>query len=165
MVAYRFEDSRSGDCALRHLKGYHGILQVDSYAAYQRLARPDRGLKTLLLACCWAHLRRRIYELHDAGSSSLATATVERMKDLWAVEDQVRGMTPDDRSAARRQSSAPVVAELFALWEKELRLISGKLKLAKHIRYALERRANFELFLADGSVEIDSNICADGIDG
>ncbi|MGO9392297.1 IS66 family transposase [Rhodoblastus sp.] len=158
MVAYRFEDSRSGDCALRHLKGYHGILQVDGYAAYQRLARPDRGEKPLLLACCWAHLRRRFYELHVDDSSSLATVTVERMKDLWAVEDQVRGMTPDDRSAARRQSSAPIVAELFALWEKELTLISGKSKLAEHIRYALERRASFELFLADGRVEIDSNI-------
>jgi transposase len=158
MVAYRFEDSRSGDCALRHLKGYHGILQVDGYAAYQRLARPDRGEKALLLACCWAHLRRRFYELHVAGSSSLATATVERMKDLWSVEDKVRGLTPDDRSAARRQSSAPIVAELFALWERELALISGKSKLAEHISYALERRASFELFLADGRVEIDSNI-------
>jgi transposase len=53
MVAYRFEDSRSGDCALRHLKGYHGILQVDGYAAYQRLARPDRGEKALFLVCFW----------------------------------------------------------------------------------------------------------------
>jgi transposase len=158
MVAYRFEDNRSGDCALRHLKGYHGILQVDGYAAYPRLARPDRGEKALILACCWAHLRRRFYELHVAGSSSLATATVERMKDLWSVEDQVRGLTPDNRSAARRQSSAPIIAELFALWEKELALISGKSKLAEHIRYALERRASLELFLADGRVEIDSNI-------
>ena len=158
MVAYRFEDSRSGDCALRHLKGYHGILQVDGYAAYQRLAGPERGEKALLLACCWAHLRRRFYELHVAGSSSVATATVERMKDLWAVEDEVRGLTPDDRAAARRQSSAQIVAELFALWEKQLALISGKSKLAEHIRYALERRANFELFLVDGRVEIDSNI-------
>ena len=80
------------------------------------------------------------------------------MKALWSVEDQVRGLTPDDRSAARRQSSAPIVAELFALWEKELARISGKSKLAEHIRYALERRASFELFLADGRVEIDSNI-------
>jgi hypothetical protein len=29
MVAYRFEDSRSGDCVARHLDGYRGILQVD----------------------------------------------------------------------------------------------------------------------------------------
>lgn len=123
-----------------------------------RAKRADSGEKALLLACCWAHLRRRFYELHVAGSSSLATATVERMKDLWLVEDQVRGTTPDDRSATRRQSSAPIVAELFALWEKELSLISGKSKLAEHIRYALERRASFELFLADGRVEIDSNI-------
>ena len=39
MVAYRFEDSRSGDCVRRHLAGYSGILQVDGYAAYNKLVR------------------------------------------------------------------------------------------------------------------------------
>jgi len=76
MVAYRFEDSRSGGCVLRHLNGYHGILQVDGYAAYHRLARSDRGEKAVALACCWAHLRRRFYELHVAGSWTARTTKI-----------------------------------------------------------------------------------------
>ena len=56
MVAYRFEDSRSGACVARHLAGYRGILQVDGYAAYNRLARPDRANDAVTLAGCWAHL-------------------------------------------------------------------------------------------------------------
>lgn len=158
MVAYRFEDSRAGECPDRHLAGYRGILQVDGYAAYQRLAAPDRGDDAMILAGCWAHLRRKFYELHVNGSSIQATATVERMKDLWSVENEVRGLAPDKRAAARRQSSAPIVAELFDLWEKELRRISGKSKLAEAICYATERRATLELFLSDGRAEIDSNI-------
>ena len=78
MVAYRFEDSRCGDCVARHLKGYTGILQVDGYTAYNRVAKTCTGgnNETATLAGCWAHFRRRFYELHTNGSSRLATETV-----------------------------------------------------------------------------------------
>ena len=94
MVAYRFEDSRSGDCVRRHLGGYRGILQVDGYAAYNKLARKDGGNDGPRLAGCWAHSRRRFYELHAAGDSQVATTTVERMADLWKLEAEVRGRKP-----------------------------------------------------------------------
>ncbi|WP_439371730.1 IS66 family transposase [Bradyrhizobium sp. DASA03120] len=157
MVAYRFEDSRSGECAVRHLNGYRGILQVDGYAAYNKLAR-DRGNDGITLAGCWSHSRRKFYELHVAGSSEVATATVERMARLWQVEKSVRGQNPDTRVAARQQASAAVVADLFDLWQQTLRRISGKSKLAEAIRYAVSRRAIFERFLTDGRIELDSNI-------
>ncbi|MGY4198988.1 hypothetical protein ACVIM9_008329 [Bradyrhizobium sp. USDA 4520] len=158
MVAYRFEDSRAGECAVRHLNGYRGILQVDGYAAYNKLARSDRGNDGITLAGCWSHCRRKFYELHVAGSSEVATATVERMARLWQVEKTVRGQSPDARVAARRQTSAAIVADLFDLWQQTLRRISGKSKLAEAIRYAVSRRAIFERFLADGRIELDSNI-------
>jgi len=81
MVAYRFEESRSGDCVRRHLRGYSGILQVDGYAAYNKLIRND-GPR---LAGCWAHSRRHFFELHAAGASEIATATVERMTELGSL--------------------------------------------------------------------------------
>jgi transposase len=158
MVAYRFEDSRSGECVTRHLGGYRGILQVDGYTAYNRLARPDRGNDAAVLAGCWAHVRRRFYELHVAGSSKLATTTIARMAHLWEVEDTMRGKHSDVRAAARQETSAAIVADLFKLWQDTLPRISGKSKLAEAIRYAISRRATLELFLNDGRVEIDSNI-------
>lgn len=54
MVAYRFEDSRSGDCVARHLDGYRGILQVDGYAAYNRLGKDSGANDAMTLAGCWA---------------------------------------------------------------------------------------------------------------
>jgi len=160
MVAYRFEDSRSGDCVARHLKGYTGILQVDGYSAYTRLAKTGTGSgnETVTLAGCWAHLRRRFYELHINGSSRLATQTVTVMAALWKIEGDIRGLAPAARMAARQQRSAAIVAELFDLWEMELPRISGKSKLAEAIRYATSRRKALECFLIDGRVEIDSNI-------
>ena len=66
MVAYRYEDSRSGDCAARHLGDYRGILQCDGYAGYRKLAGAPQS-NGLRLAGCWAHLRRRFFDLHANG--------------------------------------------------------------------------------------------------
>ena len=88
----------------------------------------------------------------------MATATVNEMAQLWATEDEVRGRPPEARLAARRTSSAGVVQNLFDLWERELPRVSDKSKLAEAIRYGRSHRAALEQFLADGSVEIDSNI-------
>ncbi len=157
MVAYRYEDSRSGDCAARHLGDYRGILQCDGYAGYRKLSGAPQA-NGLRLAGCWAHLRRRFFDLHVNGESLVATATVERMKHLWAVEDKVRGQPPEARLAARKATSADIVRALFDLWERELPRISGKSKLAEAIRYARSHRTVLERFLEDGRVEIDSNI-------
>jgi transposase len=157
MVAYRFEESRSGDCAVRHLGDYRGILQCDGYSGYKKIARSPRG-NGLRLAGCWAHLRRRFFDLHANGESTVATATVEQMKELWAIEDAVRGQSPLARLAARRATSAALVQALFDLWERELPRISGKSKLAEAIRYARSHRPALQLFLDDGRAEIDSNI-------
>jgi len=159
MVAYRFEDSRGGDCVARHMRGFAGILQVDGYAAYTQLAEVKAGAnETIALAGCWAHLRRRFYELHVNGSSRIATRSVTTMAELWTIEAEIRGKDPATRTKARQERSAAIVTGLFKLWETELPRISGKSKLAEAIRYATSRRGVLERFLADGRVEIDSNI-------
>ena len=158
MVAYRFEDSRSGACVARHLAGYRGILQVDGYAAYNRLAKPDRAHDAVTLAGCWAHVRRKHFELHVNESSKLATQTVQAMVPLWQIEDEIRGQSPEHRRAVRQQRSRVIVHDLFALWERELPRVSAKSKLAEALRYGLARRRVLERFLDDGRIEIDSNI-------
>ncbi|MBD9641958.1 IS66 family transposase [Ensifer sp. ENS07] len=161
MVAYRFEDSRGADCVTRHLSGFTGILQVDGYSAYTSLAktRAKTGSnETVQLAGCWAHLRRKFYDLHISGVSQAATDTVLAMTELWRIEDEVRGKDADSRAARRQEKSSATVASLFELWEKELGKVSGKSKTAEAIRYALTRREALERFLTDGRIEIDSNI-------
>ena len=79
------------------------------------------------------------------------------MAGLWSVEHEVRGSTPEIRQAARRTTSAAIVAELFLSWEAELKRIPRKSKLADAIRYGLRRRADFERFLHDGRLDIDNN--------
>jgi transposase len=161
MVVYRFEDSRGADCVARHLAGFSGILQVDGYSAYTNLAKErakSGSNETVQLAGCWAHLRRKFYDLHINGVSQAATASVTAMSKLWEVEDEVRGKDAESRAALRQEKSAAIVASLFEQWGKELGKVSGKSKTAEAIRYALTRRQALERFLTDGRIEIDSNI-------
>jgi transposase len=157
MVAYRFEDSRGGENVERHLAGYTGLLQVDGWGAYNRLAEAKRVGGPLQLAACWAHLRRKFFELHVSGVSHVASETIERMAGLWVVEEKIRGQNADVRHATRLEQSAGIVAELWPFWERELGRISGKSKLAEAIRYARSRRDALERFLHDGRLDIDSN--------
>jgi len=161
MVAYRFEDSRGAECVARHLAGFNGILQVDGYGAYTSMikaqAKAGRN-EQIQLAGCWAHLRRKFYDLHVSGVSQAATDTVIAMTKLWKIEDEVRGKNADIRAAFCQEQSETIVARLFDLWEQELGKVSGKSKTAEAIRYAFTRREALERFLTDGRVEIDSNI-------
>ena len=109
------------------------------------------------LAACFAHVRRRFYELHVNESSQLATQTVTTMARLWKIGADIRGQDPATRVKVRQEKSAAIVAALFDLWENELRRLSGKSKLAEAIRYATSRRTALERFLSDGRIEIDSN--------
>ena len=158
MVAFRFEDSRAGDCVANHLDGYNGIVQVDGYTAYNSIARKADANDGAILAGCWAHLRRKFYDLHVSQALPVATDTVERMRELWRIEDEIRGQAPELRAKARQENSVRIVADLFKLWEATLPRISGKSKLAEVIRYAIKRRAAFEVFLNDGLADIDSNV-------
>ncbi len=134
MVAYRFEDSRGAECVARHLSGFSGILQVDGYSAYSNLAkaRAKTGSnETIQLAGCWAHLRRKFYDLHVSGVSHTATDTIVAMTELWKVEDEVRGKDAGTRARRRQETSSVIVTSLFELWEKELGKVSGKSKTAE----------------------------------
>jgi transposase len=79
------------------------------------------------------------------------------MAPLWTIEAEVRGHAPEIRIKTHQDKSAPIVAALFALWERGLPKLSGKSKLAEAIRYATSRRGVLERFLVDGRIEIDSN--------
>ncbi len=65
-VLFRYEPDRKGERPAQHLRNFHGILQVDGYAGFKGLA----GTGRITLAACWAHTRRKFYELHETGSPS-----------------------------------------------------------------------------------------------
>jgi transposase len=153
-VAYVYAPDRKAERPIAHLAGFRGVLQVDGYGGYKVLA--DRG--EVRLAFCWSHVRRRFYELAQAGAAPIASEALARIAGLYKVEGEIRGRSPKERRAARQARSRPLV-EAFQRWLREkLALVSQKSKLADAIRYALSRSAGLGLFLDDGRVEIDTNV-------
>ena len=152
-VAYVYAPDRTASQPITHLAGFKGILQVDGYAGYRALAQKG----DVSLACCWSHVRRRFYDRAVAEASPIANEALQRIASLYAVEKDIRGRFPDERRAARRERSRPIVAELEPWLRARLALISKKSKLAEAIRYALARWEGLCRFLDDGRIEIDSN--------
>jgi transposase len=153
-VVYVYAPDRKAERPITHLAGFKGILQVDGYGGYRPLA--ERG--DVQLAFCWAHVRRRFYELAAAGPAPIASEALERIAKLYAIESGIRGRTADERCAVRREQSKPIIDDLESWLRAKLALISQKTKLAEAIRYALSRWEGLSRFIDDGRIEIDSNV-------
>jgi transposase len=152
-VAYVYATDRKGARPIEHLAGFKGVLQVDGYGGYRPLA--EKG--EVKLAFCWAHVRRPFYELAVAGPAPLASEMLERIKALYAIETDLRGLSAEDRAAGRRARSRPLLEALETWLRATLQTISQKLKLAEAIRYTLARWEGLTRFVDDGTIEIDSN--------
>ncbi|MFG1185983.1 MULTISPECIES: IS66 family transposase [Xanthobacter] len=153
-VAYVYAPDRKGERPVAHLDGFSGILQVDGYGGYKALA----GRNAVSLAFCWAHVRRRFYELAQSGPAPIASEALQRIAELYHVEVGISGRTSDERRATRQEKSKPIIEALEPWLRAKLALISQKTKLAEAIRYALSRWEGLTLFLDDGRVELDNNI-------
>jgi transposase len=153
-VAYVYAPDRKAERPITHLAGFKGILQVDGYGGYRALA--ERG--DVQLAFCWAHVRRRFYELAVAGPAPIASEALKRIAELYAVETEIRGRSADERRALRHERSRPILDELEPWLRAKLGLISQKTKLAEAIRYTLTRWEGLTHFIDDGRIEIDSNV-------
>jgi len=153
-VAYVYAPDRKAERPISHLVGFKGILQVDGYGGYRALA--ERG--DVQLAFCWAHVRRRFYELAVAGPAPIASEALKRIGELYTVETECRGRSADERRERRQEKSRPILDELEPWLRTKLGLISQKTKLAEAIRYTLSRWQGLTRFLDDGRIEIDSNV-------
>lgn len=153
-VAYIYAPDRKAERPTAHLAGYKGVLQVDGYAGYRALAEAG----DVRLAFCWAHVRRRFYELAAADAAPIATEALARIAALYAIEADIRGRSPDERRRVRGERSRPIVEALEPWLRDKLTTISQKTKLAEAIRYALWRWKGLTLFVDDGRIEIDNNV-------
>ena len=151
-VVYYYSPDRKGEHPRTHLAGFRGILQADGYAGYARLY--DQGVTE---AACWAHVRRKFFDVHKATQSPLAHEALQRIAALYAIEATIRGSQPLIRLQVRQQRAAPLFETLRQWLEATLTRVSGKSDLAMAIRYALSRWNALTLVLRDGRACLDNN--------
>ena len=158
-VAYVYEPDRKHERPAAHLAGFGGILQVDGYGAYKALAEGGR----VTLAFCWAHVRRKFFEIQAATPAPIAAEALARIGALYAVERDIRGLDAPTRQAARQARAKPILDAMKPWLEAKLAAVSGKSTIAEAIRYALSRWAGLTRYLDDGRIEIDNNVVERGM--
>jgi transposase len=151
-ATFRYSRDRTAEHPNRHLADYAGILQADAYAGHDALYEPDRRPGPVTEAACWAHGRRKPFELAEVARAPLAIEAVRRIDAIFDAERAINGLPADRRLAVRRRHIAPLVAALEA-WMRENR---GKLSrhdpVAKAMDHMPTRWDTFTRFLGDGRI-------------
>jgi transposase len=152
-VCFAYTPDRKGEHAQAHLREFTGTLQADGYAGYDAVYAGGR----IQQAACWAHVRRKFYDLHAAHRSPVAQEALERIAALYGIEQDIRGRPAEERRAVRQARARPLV-EAFERWlEETLGKLSRKSDTALAVRYALGRWEALARYLDDGRLEIDNN--------
>ncbi|OIQ88537.1 transposase IS66 family protein [mine drainage metagenome] len=152
-VVYDYCGSRGGEHARAFLGGWSGTLVVDDFSGYKALFAAG----SIREAGCWAHARRKFFEAHKLTQSALAAEALERIGELYRIEQDIREMDPDERQRRRRQDSQPRLQALHA-WMLEHRPQLAKADAtARAIDYTLGRWAALGVFATDAAVPIDNN--------
>lgn len=170
-VVFYYSPDRRGDRPRGHLSAWSGILQADAYAGFTELYAVGRKPGPILEAGCFAHARRKFFELADVEGAArkksrgekapiifpIALEAVQKLDALFAIERDINGKSPAERLAVRHELSAPLMAELQEWLSAQLARISRNHDVAKAINYMLRRWDAFTRFLADGRVCLSNN--------
>src|ERR1039457_1728299 len=153
-VWFAYSPDRKGEHPEQHLRQFRGALQADAYAGFNQLYKEDGRIQEI---ACWAHVRRKFYDLQEAHASPIASEALERIAALYAIEKEIRGRPPDERQQVRMLRSRPLLQSLHEWFEVSLTKLSRKSDTTVAIRYALGLWPALTRYCDDGRLEIDNN--------
>jgi hypothetical protein len=151
-VVYEFAPSRAGKHARVFLEGWQGKLVCDDFSGYK--AGFNQGLTEV---ACWAHARRKFYELHASGKSTLAAQALDTIGQLYEIEAKAKDLTASERQALRRTRAAPIIDEFYNWLITQRQKVPKGSATSKAIHYSLKRWPALIRYLDDGDLPIDNN--------
>jgi len=152
-VWFAYSPDRKGEHPEHHLRAFHGFLQADGYAGFNHIY--EKG--AIQEAGCWAHVRRKFFDLQQAHASPIAAEAIARIGQLYGIEAEIRGRSPGERREVRQARAGPLLDSLHHWLQATLGQLSKKSELAVAIRYALGRWTALTRYCDDGALEIDNN--------
>ena len=152
-MLFRYTPDRKGIHPRCTLADFTGALHADGYAGFDRLFETGR----IHEIACWAHARRKFFDLYEATQSPIAQEALHRIGALYAIESEIRGKPPDERRAVRQARAGPLLDDLHAWLIGTTRQLSKKSDAAGAIRYTLSRWEALCRYRDDGRAEIDNN--------
>jgi transposase len=152
-----YSRDRGGEHPERHLASFAGLMQADAYAGFNRLYQADRKPGRIIEAACWAHGRRKFFDLARINKAPIAAEAVKRIDALFAIERKINGLTPQERVRERRERSRSLVVELECWLREQRARVSKNSDTGKAIDYSLKRWGALTRFLDDGRLCMSNN--------
>ena len=157
-VLYRYTPDRKGEHCRDHLASFAGHLHADGYSGFSELyAGKQNRPASVTEVACWAHARRKFFDVHKSNGSPIAKEALDKIGALFDIERAIAGKPPGQRKAVRLATAKPKLDALAGWFDKQLTLISGKSDLAKAIRYARSRWEALTCYCANGRLEVSNN--------
>ena len=156
-AVFFYSRDRGGEHPEQHLAGYAGLMQADAYAGFNRLYEAGRKGGPIIEAACWAHARRKFFDLARINKAPIATEAVARIDALFAIEREINGVAPQQRMAVRTERSRPLIIELESWLREQRARVSKNSDTGKAIDYSLKRWAALTRFLDDGRLCMTNN--------
>ncbi|WP_151639493.1 IS66 family transposase [Noviherbaspirillum aerium] len=152
-VWFAYTPDRKGAHPQQHLRDFTGVLQADGFAGFNALYESGR----IKEAACWAHARRKFYELAQARPSPITGEALRRIGALYAIEETIRGKSPEERLQVRQAEAKPLLEAMEVWLHETVSTLSRKSDTTAAIQYALNRWAALTRYCDDGIIEMDNS--------
>jgi transposase len=156
-AAFFYSRDRGGEHPEQHLAGFAGLMQADAYAGFNRLYEAARKPGPIVEAACWAHARRKFFDLARLNQAPIASEAVARIDALFTIEREINGLAPPQRVAVRTERSWPLILALETWLREQRTRLSKNSDTGKAIGYSLKRWAALTRFLDDGRLCMTNN--------
>jgi len=155
LVLFDYQTSRAGEHPRTFLKDFTGHLMVDDYAGYKMLfKRPNNPVIEL---GCWAHARRKFFELYDSNKNTMAKAVLDKIALLYQLETSAKDVTIEERKRIRETQAIPILDELYAYLLHQSHTLAPSSISAKAVNYTLKRWSSLIRYANSGDLPIDNN--------
>ena len=165
-VLFHYDPSRSEEVPSRLLDGFEGVLQTDGYAGYNKVCR-DNPIRRI---GCWDHARRKFVEASKAAPQkkkgqkvSKADVAIGKIRKLYAIEDRIKELKPEQRKIQRQQLAQPLLDDLKGWLQNNASRVPKNSLTAKAITYTLNQWDYLIGYCEDGRLQISNALAENAI--
>jgi len=151
-TVYDFTETRKRSGPESFLKNFQGYLQADAYGGYDGIYLQSEG--KIREVSCWAHCRRYWYKAREQDAAR-AHHVLGMIARLYRVEQSICDIADEDRLAARREQSKPILDQ-FATWLEGEEFLPKSL-IGKAATYTRNQWSGLNRYIEDGQLTIDNN--------
>jgi len=155
LVLFDYQTSRAGEHPRTFLADFTGHLMVDDYAGYKGLFK--RLENPVIEVGCWAHARRKFFELYDSTKNTMAKEVIDQIAQLYQIETEAKAMSIEDRKRIREIQAIPILDALYRYLMHQSHTLSPKSISAKAVNYTLKRWQALIAYTNSGDLPIDNN--------